>query len=185
MKVSCFCVGPLSTFSRLSTLGSRQTKRNATPPSLFLQKRKKFAGGRATKTVHYVRDILCMPPAWCKNPWHVTIPRGEKRNYLAENGLLGKIEFNSEMSAEDIRVEVCKVFASPMGLSEDDITEGKTVEFRFLQRTGAGSRTLCAPSVSDTFEWNAKHVSTLAKSGGIIYIQAIGVLQGIEVCDGA
>ena len=115
----------------------------------------------------------------------MTIPRGEKRNYLAENGLLEKIEFNSEMSAEDIKVEVCRVFASPMGLSEDDITEQKIVEFRFLQRTGAGSRILCVPSVSDNFEWNARHVSTLAKSGGIIYIQAIDDLKGFKVgcCD--
>lgn len=123
-----------------------------------------------------------MPESWCTNPRHITIPRGEKRNYLAENGLLGKIEFNSEMSAEDIRIEVCKVFASPMGLSEDDIAAGKTMGFRFLQRTGAGSRTLCAPSVADTFEWNAKHVSTLAKSGGIIYLHVIGILPGLEVC---
>ena len=169
-------------YSRLSSLGNRQTKRNkATPPSFFLQKRKKFAGGHATKTVQYVRDILCIPASWCKNPGHVTIPRGERRNYLAENGLLGKIEFNSEMTAKDIRLEVCKVFVSPMGLSEDDIREGKTVKFRFLQRTGAGSRTLCVPSVAEEFEWNARHVSTLAKSGGIIYVQAVDELIGLEV----
>ena len=176
-----FFIGTSSTFSRLSSLGTRHSKRNATPPSLFLQKRKRFSGGRTTKTVHYVRDILCMPASWCNNPRHVTIPRGEKRNYLAENGLLGKIEFNSEMNAEDIRVEVCRVFSSPMGLSEDDIAQRKTVGFRFLQRTGAGSRTLCVPSVADSFEWNARHVSTLAKSGGIIYIQAIDSLDGFKV----
>lgn len=123
-----------------------------------------------------------MPVTWCKNPRHVAIPRGEKRNFLAENGLLGKIEFNSEMTADDLRLEVCKVFASPMALSEDDLVMGKTIDFRFLQRTGAGSRTLCVPSVSDTFEWSARHVSTLAKSGGIIYIQATDKLKGLEVC---
>ena len=100
---------------------------------------------------------------------------------MAENGLLGKIEFNSEMTAKDTRLEVCKVFVSPMGLSEDDIREGKTEKFRFLQRTGAGSRTFCVPSVAEEFEWNARHVSTLAKSGGIIYVQAVDELIGLEV----
>ena len=140
-----FCIGTSSTISRLSSLGTRHSKRNATHP-LFLQKRKRFSGGCTTKTVHY---ILYMPVSWCNNPRHVTIPRGEKRNYLAENGLLGKIEFNSEMNAEDIRVEVCRVFSSPMGLSEVYIAQRKTVGFRFLQRTGAGSYGV--PFVSKVF----------------------------------
>lgn len=160
---------------------SRSKRNKSTPPSLFLKKRQKFVGGRTTKTIHYVRDILCLPSSWCKNPHHVAIPRGEKRNALAENGLLGKIEFNSEMNSDDIISEVCKVFASPMGLDERSLSEGKTFRFQFLQRTGAGSRTLCVPSVADTFEWNGKHVSTLAKSGGIIYILALDELI-LEVC---
>lgn len=172
-----------SVYSRLSSLGRRQSKRNkATPPSLFLQKRKKFVGGHGTKTVNYVRDILCLPTFWCKNPRHVTIPRGEKRNYLAENGLLGKIEFSSDLDANAMKLEVCKVFADPMGLSESDLENGKICDFIFLQRTGAGSRTLCVPSVSESFEWNARHVATLAKSGGIIYIQATSELVGLKVC---
>lgn len=170
-------------YSRLSSLGRQQKRSKGTPPSLFLQKRKKFAGGRATKTVYYVRDILCMPASWCKNPRKVAIPRGERRNYLAENGLLGKIEFNSEMSATEIDLEICKVFASPMGLTSTDLENEKRFEFRFLQRAGAGSRTLCVPSVSDTFQWNGRHVATLAKSGGLIYIQALDRLAGLEVCE--
>ena len=133
--------------------------------------------GCAVKLMHYVRDILCLPDSWCENPHHVTIPLGEKRNFLAENGLLGKIQFNSEMTAEDIQMEVCRVFAPPFGLS--DAAEGKTIKFRFLQRTGAGSRTPYVPSVSDNFNWNGRNVATLAKSGGIIYIQC---MERLEVC---
>ena len=52
--------------------------------------------------------------------------------------------------------------------------------FTYLQRTGPGSRTLCVPSVSSTFEWDGKKVSTLAKSGGIIYILADSFLPDID-----
>jgi hypothetical protein len=68
-----------------------------------------------------------------------------------------------------------------MGLSEAEISDGLGLSFRFLQHTGAGSRTLCVPAVTDSFVWNAKHVSTLAKSGGIIYIQALLPLSGLKV----
>ncbi len=78
-------------------------------------------------------------------------------------------------------MEVSKVFATPMGLTQSDLAHGTPFNFTFLQRTGAGSRTLCRPSITDSFEWNAKHVATLAKSGGIIYIQANSDLIGFDV----
>ena len=165
---------PVFTSNGYVSIKSKTTVSTSTVP--FLKKRKKFPGGRACKTTHYVQDILCLPRSWCKNPQHVVIPCGTRRSFLAENGLLGKIQFDSDMSAEEMRIEVCKVFSYPMGLSASER------KLRFLQRTGASSRTLCVPSVSDDFEWNACHVSTLAKSGGIIYIQAIDMLNGMEVC---
>ena len=56
------------------------------------------------------------------------------------------------MSQADMVAEICKVFALPMGLKTSDLEEGKQFSFKFLQRTGAGSRTLCAPSVASSFE---------------------------------
>ena len=102
--------------------------------------------------------------------------RGEKRNYLAENGLSGKIQFSSTTSAQEMIKEICQVFTTPMGLSTSKIEEGKTFNFIFLQHAGVGSCTLCRPSVADTFEWNGKHVAISAKSGSIIYIQALDEL---------
>ncbi len=84
----------------------------------------------------------------------VTIPRGTRRTYLAESGLIGKIQFTSDMSAQDICDEICRVFATPMGL---EVEETKHFPFSYLQRTGAGSRSLCLPAVSPTFvymEWS-------------------------------
>jgi hypothetical protein len=66
--------------------------------------------------------------------------------------------------------EITRVFAMPFGLSTEDILAGKRVEFSYLQRTGAGARSLCLPVVTSDFKWSGRQVSTLAKSGGVIYI---------------
>lgn len=60
------------------------------------------------------------------------------------------------MNEEDVREEVCEVFCQVMGLTSDDIKNERYFRFTYLQRTGAGSRTLCMPSVKDSFRWNGK-----------------------------
>lgn len=100
----------------------------------------------------------------------------EKRSALGENGLIGKVQFNSAMSEAEVRVEVCKVFAKAMAMPMCESDE--LFPFEYLQRTGAGSRSLCRPAVSESFEWNGKQVSSLAKSGGYMYIAASQPLPG-------
>lgn len=162
-----------STSSSEHTSSSSSRKRKHVAPSFFTKKRQKFPGGRSTKTIRYVRDIVCLPKEWSKNLRHVTIPRKERRRLLAESGLVGKIEFDSDMCADDVVKEVCKVFAYPMGLTPEGIEQGDRFNFIYLQRAGAGCRSLCSPSVADTFDWNGRRVATLAKSGGIIYVLAM------------
>ena len=82
------------------------------------------------------------------------------------------------MSAEEMKSEICWVFARPLGLSAEDIQEKRLFPFHYLQRTGAGSRTLCLPAISGSFEWNGRQVATLAKSGGFIYILADSDIPG-------
>ena len=48
---------------------------------------------------------------------------------------------------------VTRVFAKPFDMSAADIESGKRLEFLYLQRAGAGARSLCIPSV--TMEWEA------------------------------
>ena len=62
---------------------------------------------------------------------------------LAEAGLLGKVEFTSVMSENEIKKEICRAFMVPMGLGEDGLAAGNLFPFHYLQRTGAGSRSLC------------------------------------------
>ena len=111
---------------------------------------------------------------------NVAIPRTERRNTIAEAGHIGKLEFRSDMTDQQVRQEICKVFAIPMGLTKTAIEQGSLFPFTYLQRTGPGSRTLCVPSVSSDFQWDGKNVSTLAKSGGIINILADSCLPEID-----
>lgn len=158
---------------------SRRRSNSKLTPSLFLKKRKKF--NQAAKASQFVRDILCLPKSWCTSP-QIPIPRGNRRNFLAEKGLLGKIQFNSLMSSDDIVLEVSRVFSQPLDLSKTAIEDGgKRFNFLFLQRAGAGSRTLCRPSLADSFEWDGKNVASLAKAGMIIYIQALDPLPFVLV----
>ena len=80
------------------------------------------------------------------------------------------------MNDKEVRIEVCKVFIKPMGLIMSNLENGEVFPFKYLQRTGAGSCTLCVPSVASTFSWNGKQVASLAKSGGYIYILAGNIL---------
>ena len=64
------------------------------------------------------------------------------------------------------------MFMDPMGLSAQDLEAGNAFLFQYLQRTGAGSWSLCIPAVSPNFQWNARQVASLSKSGGFMYIIA-------------
>lgn len=138
-------------------------------PTLFSRKQPKPAAN-TTKVISYVRDIICLPKDYCCKD-KVVIPRGDKRTVLAENGLIGKVQFNSGMSEAEVRMEICSVFAKPMGFKSVEMSNENVFPFDYLQHTGAGSRSLCRPT-SGKFEWSGKLVASLAKSGSFIYILA-------------
>lgn len=157
-----------------SSNSSSGTKRKFTVPTMFQPKSKRSKKEIKPKSVNYLRDIFCLPRSMQSSNGNIVIPRGNRRSSLAHNdvGLLGKIEFQSDWSAEKMNREICSVFTRPFGLSQKEIDNGELFPFQYLQRTGAGSRTLRVPTVSHSFEWNGRQVATLAKSGGIIYILA-------------
>ena len=120
---------------------------------------------------------MCLPPDYLDDENHIPIPRLEKRNNLSRAGLIGKIEFNSEMSPDEVRKVICTTFSSPMQLSQEDIERGDLFPFKYLQRLGAGSRTLHVPVISSSITWSGRQVVTLAKSSGMIYIMASSTLN--------
>ena len=137
--------------------GSQSCKKRFAAPTMFKGKRSR-RNEPQPKPVTYVRDVFCLPSE-CQGPnGTVVIPRGCRRSALAndEIGLLGKIAFDSDWSDERMREEISAVFSKSFGINEEDLARGKVFKFDYLQRTGAGSRTLCIPSVSQTFQWNGR-----------------------------
>ena len=187
-----------SQFQLAANLGGlpeqKRTKFSFEPPSLFESVRRrrltassgKQSGSKQSrpeviKVTTYTRDIFLLPHVYKSDPGKVFIPRGSHRSFLGRAaGLMGKIEINSAMSESDVRKEVCEVFATPMGLTQEDLKHGRYFPFSYLQKAGSGSRSLCIPSVAPSFEWNGKQVATLGKAGTFIYVLAEAVLPGYE-----
>lgn len=163
---------PFPSRNETSDVGRR--KRKFVAPSMFQTKAKRRKVESKPKSVKYLRDIFCLPKSCMDEDGTVAIPRSTRRSILAskEVGLMGKIEFSSDWSPNDMKMEICRVFSKPFGLTEEEIEGGKLFAFEYLQRTGAGSRTLCVPAVPPGYEWNGRQVATLAKSGGVIYLLA-------------
>ena len=104
------------------------------------QKKSKSAG-ETPKVNHYVRDILLLPKEFEKKKI-VSVPRCSARTRLGKAELIGKVEFHSGMSEEEVRTEICEVFSVPMGLKEENMKNKRLLEFHFLQKAGNSSRTL-------------------------------------------
>ena len=157
------------------------------PPSLFESVRRRRTpqsvskqSPSCSKSVHYSRDIVLLPPEYRNKSGDVVIPRSGKRSLLGRAGLIGKIEINSTMTDLEVRKEICEVFSMAMGITADDIKHGYIFPFVYLQRAGSGTRALCSPSVKTSFEWNGKQVASLAKAGSFIYVLAESDLPGYE-----
>ena len=108
--------GASSSNSSSSTEG---TKRRFTIPSMFKPKSKRLKNEGKQKSVSYLRDIFCLPQSLQSKNGSILIPRGTRRSNLANKdiGLLGKIEFQSDWSAERMRREICSVFAKPFAFT--------------------------------------------------------------------
>ena len=129
------------------------------------------------RVVHYDRDIILLPQEFKQPSGDIQIPRSGKRNKLGQAGLVGKMDLNSLMTEEEVRREICEVFAAPMEMTESSIKDG-LFSFNFLQRAGAGAKNLCIPAVKESYEWNGKKVASLSKAGGYIYLLADEVIPG-------
>ena len=172
--------GPSSS-SGLAASGTRRCVYPTLFGSRFGSKRSRT--DHQPKVVTYTRDIFCLPPNMKGHNAIVVIPRGSRRSALADerSGLLGKIVFEADWCEERMTEEITRVFAKPFDMSTADIESGKRLEFLYLQRAGAGARSLCIPSVTSSFEWSGRQVATLAKSGGIIYILSVQEIPVVSI----
>jgi len=145
---------------------------NRSLPSAFLERRAKVAPGRGLKgkAFTYDRDIICLPNHYSSQSGIIKIPRrSEDREFLAKNGLIGKIRLSSDMCQREIELEITSVFKEAM---KDDIL----FRFNILQSAGGKSRQLIISSLSPGLEWTASAVA--GKNAKVpIYILALDKLH--------
>ena len=123
---------------------------NRVLPTAFLSKRDRFAFKKKEKVYNYDRDILCLPMSYGSKGGTIKIPRGTfVREYLAGNGLIGKIRLSSNMTEKDIFQEIRSVFKDAMNNNM----------FSVLQQTGGACKSLTIPSVSSSYKWTASLVA--------------------------
>lgn len=112
---------------------------------------------------------MCLPKSFSSGNNVVKIPRKkDSREYLASNGLVGKIRLKSSMNEDEIMREIRSVFATPM-------MDDSEFKFSILQPSGGGSKSLTVPSRSHSFQWTAAAVAGNIKSP--IYILAVDTLN--------
>ena len=112
---------------------------------MFNSKRRNFPGGHGSKVNCYVRDINSLAEEWRGDQHKISIPRKKKRNFLAESGLLGKIEFSSVMSEDEVSKEICRVFAGVMGLTHENDRGGTPFSLHILTESRCRvPRSVCA-----------------------------------------
>ena len=92
------------------------------------------------KTYSYERDIVHLPSDFENESGTVKIPHSSaERDYLASNGLIGKISLSSDMTEREINREIRSVFRVLMGYDT-------LFDFKILQTTGGKSKHFDDPS---------------------------------------
>ena len=135
---------PLSVSSSGIVSPACGSRRRYPYPTIFSKRSRQT--DRQPKVITYSRDILCLPPQLQGRNGYVIIPRGSRRSALTDerSGLLGKIVFQSDWSEERMSDEITHIFATPFGLSPDDIGSGKRLEFYFSSEGwGWGTYIVC------------------------------------------
>jgi len=120
-------------------------------PSTFLKRRREKTNSTKGKgkLFQYERDIVLLPKSYESMSGSIKIPRAhDSWEFLARNGLMGKICLSSSMSESEIMTESFSVFRHAM---RDD----PNFPFIILQQAGGSSRSLVKPSLSASFRWTA------------------------------
>ena len=119
--------------------------------------------------------MFCLPSSYREEgAKSIPIPRGKQRALLANMGLQGKVTLTSHMTEEEIRSEIRSAFVEAMGINT-------SFPFTFLQTSGGGVKTLSAPSLSASFQWNAQEVSKLGKTCFYILAEEKLLVEDVKV----
>ena len=104
------------------------------------------------KIFKYDRDIICLPKFYAADgATTLKIPRSASE-FLAKNGLIGKIRLSSDMNETEIFHEIRSVF-------NDAMDGNQKFRFKILQIAGGSCKSLSLPSLLASFKWTASSVA--------------------------
>ena len=107
---------------------------------------------KSGKIVTWDREIICLPNCYMSLfslNRVLPIPH-KKKDILASFGLVGRLHLESDWSEGKVLVEIRSTFKDSMHDSN---------QFKFLQVTGVGSKSLMVPKLSASYKWTLKEVA--------------------------
>lgn len=108
---------------------------------------------KPSKVITWDREVVCLPKSYMElfgSDGVLPIPR-KKKDILASFDLVGKLHLESNWTAAEVVEEINSTFS--------EIMKDENCNFKFLQFTGTGTKSLIVPKVSASYEWTPKEVA--------------------------
>ena len=121
-------------------------------PSILGKRRKRHTSVKPSKITAWDRELVCLPKCYMtmfNTNGVLPIPR-KKKDILASFGLVGRLHLESDWSEQEVITEVRSTFTESVN---------ENVNFKFLQFTGTGTKSLVVPKVSASYKWGPKEVA--------------------------
>ena len=122
-------------------------------PSVLGKQRRKSTVAKPSKLITWDREVVCLPKSYMDlfaSNGLLPVPR-KKKDVLASFDLVGKVHLESDWTAAEVVAEIKSIFNEK--LKDDD------TNFKFLQFTGTGTKSLIVPKVSASYQWTPKEVA--------------------------
>ena len=134
-------------------------------PSILGKRRRKTVAAKSSKIISWDREVVCLPQSYMDLfglDGVLPIPR-KKKDILASFGLVGKVHLESDWTAAEVVAEMKSTFS--------EVLQGEDCTFKFLQFTGAGTKSLIVPKVSPSYQWTPKEVAGRADRPVYLFLQ--------------
>lgn len=141
-------------------------------PSILGKRRRRNMSMKSSKIITWDREVICLPKCYMtlfNTKGVMPIPR-KKKDILASFGLVGRVHLESDWSEREVIEEMRSTFIESVN---------ENVNFKFLQCTGTGTKSLVIPKVSSSYKWGPKEVA--GRAGRPIYLLLQDDLEN-EVC---
>ena len=122
-------------------------------PSILGKRRRKSTVQKPSKVITWDREVVCLPKSYMDlfaSDGVLPVPR-KKKDILASFDLVGKVHLESDWTAAEVVAEIQSIFSEKL--------RDENCDFKFLQFTGTGTKSLIVPKVSASYQWTPKEVA--------------------------